>query len=80
MLVGYLNNPSEEAIFGSNRIRSNMKQLNFKMKTLCSALKHLKPWLMNSTHQPLVLKWETSQKKLFVLYSCNSILSNNIAK
>ena len=39
-----------------------MKQWNFKMKKLCSA-KHLKPWLMNSTDQQSVHKWETSQKK-----------------
>ena len=58
MLVAYLNNPSEEAIFEVIELRSNMKQCNFKMKKLWSA-KHFKPSLMNSTDQ----QSETSRKK-----------------
>ena len=29
--------------------------------------KHLKPWLMNSTEQQSVHKWETSQKKAMLM-------------
>ena len=52
MLVAYLNNPSEETIFGSNRIKKQhetMKLQNEEVK-------------MNSTDQQSH-KWETSKKK-----------------
>ena len=50
MLVAYLNNLSEETIFGNNRIRKQLETMKLqKMKKLCLA-KCLKP-LMNSTDQ-----------------------------
>ena len=38
MLVPYLNNSSEEAIFGNNRIKEQYDKSNFKMKKLCSKI------------------------------------------
>ena len=36
ILVPYLNNPSEETLFGSNKIKEQHGPMNFKMRTLCS--------------------------------------------
>ena len=65
ILVPYLNNPSEEAIFGSHKIRSNMKEWNFKMRKLCSKTFKI---LSKELNRPgSIHKWETSQKKARVL-------------
>ena len=68
MLVAYLNNPSEEALFGSNRIKEQHETMKLQNKEI----KQFKSWVMNSTDQ----QSENSQKKesilrkkLFLLYT-----------
>ena len=51
MQVAYLTNPSEETIFGSNRIKKQHKTMKLQNEEVICSAKHLKPSLMNSTDQ-----------------------------
>ena len=62
ILVPYLNNPSEEAIFGSDKIKKKNETMSFKIKKLCS--KTLKA-LINETNQCVSEK--LLRKDLFIL-------------
>ena len=38
MLLAYLNNPSEQTIFGSNRIKNQHETMKLQMKKLCKEI------------------------------------------
>ena len=62
-MVPYLNNSSEETIFGSNKIKEQHETMKLQNEV------HLKPWLLMNWIRPAsAYVRETSyRKKLFVL-------------
>ena len=66
ILAPYLNNPSEESLFGSNKI----KEQNETMELQNEDIMLKSSWLMN-WFRP-VYKWETSQKAIcIIVYHCH---------
>ena len=48
ILVPYLNNSSEETIFGSNKIKEQLETMKLQNEF------HLKPWLLMNWNRPAV--------------------------
>ena len=63
MLLAYLNNPSEEAMFESNRVKKQHETMELQSEEV---MLNFKQSLMNSINRPAVRN--VSEKNLFVLY------------
>ena len=63
MLLAYLNNPSEEAMFESNRVKKKHETMELQSEEV---MLNFKQSLMNSINRPAVRN--VSEKNLFVLY------------